>query len=63
VYFDVFWVNWVKTNNSIVLFNEFGGVLGLENERFCVLGIFSPAPASASDETCEASKHTIKSKK
>jgi hypothetical protein len=34
-----------KNNNSTVLFNEFGAVLGLENERFCVLGIFSPAPA------------------
>lgn len=29
------------------------------NEWFCVLGIFSPAPASAADETCETSKLTI----
>jgi len=42
-----------KNNNSVALLNEFGRILGLENERFCVLGIFSPAPASAADETYE----------
>lgn len=44
-----------KNNNSIALLNEFGGILGLENERFCVLDIFRPAPVSAADETCETS--------
>ena len=40
-----------KNNNSVALLNEFGRILGLENERFCMLGIFSSA--SAADETYE----------
>ena len=44
-----------KNDNSIVLFNEFGGVLGLENERFYVLGIFILAFSSANFEGKSAS--------